>query len=97
MFFLEADAKLPPEGIFVLIGIAALIAIYVVLSAVKVKKKSAPAPEAQINQAPREKEPDTEAKEEKREVFRPVTFTRSNIRRIDAQEDDKNEKEESNT
>lgn len=66
MFVLESAATLPKEGIFVIVGVLVLAALYAVLSFVKVKKKGDDIPE--------------DEKREESQVFRPVVFVRTNRR-----------------
>lgn len=95
MIFLENTAPiLPPEGIFVIVGIALLVLLYIVLRAVKNKKK----PECFVEENQNEDEGEIlaaitaavtmilneEAEREEKEPprFRVVAFKRTNNRRI---------------
>ncbi len=95
MTFLESSpATLPKEGIFVLVGIAVLVALYFILSAWRAKKK--PEPIEEIKEEIEEKP----AQKEDPNSFRPVVFIRTNKRGIDTEEvkkEEKNDTEESNS
>ncbi|MGM9641783.1 MAG: hypothetical protein ACI3XI_01105 [Eubacteriales bacterium] len=90
MAFLEASLTLPKEGIFVIVGICVLVALYAVLSLVKSKKKKEQLPG--VIETP----PEPEKKEEKEsEAFRPVVFVRTNCRTIGEREEKKEENNDS--
>lgn len=90
MFVLENNAVLPQEGIFVLCGIALLVALYFVLTAIRKKRLPEISPEdseeetvAAITAAVALiLEEEAEREERKPNAFRVVSFKRTNNRRI---------------
>ena len=89
MFMLESAATLPKQGIFVLVGIAVLVILYLVLRFVKSKRKEEPLEEnideeiAAITAAVAIiLEEEAEREERKPVPFRVVSFKRTNNRRI---------------
>lgn len=91
MFMLNSEAVLPMEGIFVLVGIAVLLVLYIVLRTVKIKKKPNELPVEENDEeivaaitAAISVMLEEEAEREDREPikFRVVAFRRTNNRRI---------------
>lgn len=88
---LNSEAVLPMEGIFVLVGIAVLLVLYIVLRTVKIKKKPNELPVEENDEeivaaitAAISVMLEEEAEREDREPikFRVVAFRRTNNRRI---------------
>lgn len=91
MFILNSEAALPKEGIFVLVGVAVLLVLYIVLRTLKSKKQ----PE-EISVEENDEEvvaaitaaitmilaEEAEREERKPTPFRVVAFRRTNNRRI---------------
>ncbi len=87
MFILESSSgSLPKEGIFVLVGVAVLVVLYFALSAWKAKRKPETAEEIK-----EEAQTEPEQKEDPN-AFRPVAFVRTNKRRVESEESEKEEK-----
>ena len=92
MFMLNSEAVLPKEGIFVLVGIAVLVVLYIVLRTVKLKRKEDPIPIVDENDEETVAaitaaialilEEEAEREERKPTPFRVVAFRRTNNRRI---------------
>ncbi len=84
MLWLESTPQIAKEGVFVLIGIALLVVLYFVLSALKAKRT--PPPCEQIPEEVPEEEP------ESTDAFRPVAFVRTNKRAVAPEVPEKEEK-----
>ena len=91
MFMLENTASLPREGIFVLIGVAVLVALYILLRFLKSKTtEEVIVPEENIDEeiaaitaaVAMILEEEAEREERKPTPFRVVSFKRTNKRRI---------------
>ena len=91
MFMLENTATLPREGIFVLIGVAVLVVIYILLRFLKSKRtETVIVPEENIDDeiaaitaaVAMILEEEAEREERKPTPFRVVSFKRTNKRRI---------------
>ena len=91
MFMLENTAILPREGIFVLIGVAVLVCLYVLLRFLKIKRKEKIiVTEENIDEeiaaitaaVAMILEEEAEREERKPTPFRVVSFKRTNKRRI---------------
>lgn len=91
MFMLENTATLPREGIFVLIGVAVLVVLYILLRFLKSKRtEEVIVPEENIDEEIAAitaavaiiLEEEAEREERKPTPFRVVSFKRTNKRRI---------------
>ena len=91
MFMLENTASLPREGVFVLIGVAVLVALYILLRFLKSKTtEEVIVPEENIDEeiaaitaaVAMILEDEAEREERKPTPFRVVSFKRTNKRRI---------------
>lgn len=91
MFVLENTATLPREGVFVLIGVAVLVVLYILLRFVKSKRtEEVIVPEENIDEeiaaitaaVAMILEEEAEREERKPTPFRVVSFKRTNKRRI---------------
>ena len=92
MVMLESAANLPKEGVFVLVGIAVLLILYLVLRFAKSKRKEEPIELVEENideeiaaitaAVALILEEEAEREERKPVLFRVVSFKRTNNRRI---------------